>query len=595
MAPQKRILVIGGGFSGVGSIKSLKEEGYDPICYEKSSQPGGTWNYRETAPLGLPSIMPTTVINHSKEMGSLTNYIPDKKYPNYMRHHELYKLFLDIGEKFDCFRHIVYNREVISVKRSADYEETGKWNVSVKNTITGEIAEETFDVVWVGVGHITYPKIPEYPGMDTFKGAIMHTHSLKKVDMFANKKVLVIGLGCSGVDAAVEISNVASQVYLSSRNGGWLFPRVGPYGLPFDYCMIRRYSNIIQSVMGYKFASWFIQKYHINTKFNHNLYNLNPTFPALCRDPVTNDLLPAKIITGAVAMRKDVKYFTEKGVSFVNEDHVTEVDAVIMATGYGWQFPFLEEGTIKIEDGRINLYKCVFPPHLKHPTLAIIGFLLPMGPGFPLGEMQCRWAAQLISGNCKLPSEEVMMEDIQKRHDENAKRYCPSEKMTVRVDFIPYMDELATEIGAKPNLWKLFFTDFKLYYALVFGASLPYQYRLEGPHKWDGARDAIFTAYKRVRYPLSGEVQKKTKPIISTRLYIKYIITFLLMAFWLTQNENSVKCYLIALFIPYFMSWNGFYKKWFFSLLMLPFFMTWEGFVSCYMITIFVPILLASI
>ncbi|GIY32931.1 dimethylaniline monooxygenase 2 [Caerostris extrusa] len=125
--------------------------------------------------------------------------------------------------------------------------------------------------------------------------------------------------------------------------------------------------------------------------------------------------------------------------------------------------------------------------------------------------MQCRWAALVLSGHCKLPSKEIMMEDIKRRHEENRKRYAPSNKLSIRVDYIQYMDEIATEIGCKPNLWKLLFTDMKLFKALAFGPSLPYQYRLDGPHKWDGARNAILTSSERVRYPLSGEYKKVQK------------------------------------------------------------------------------------
>ncbi|XP_015914889.2 flavin-containing monooxygenase 5 isoform X1 [Parasteatoda tepidariorum] len=595
MESKKRILVIGGGFSGIGSIKSLKEEGHEPICYEKTANPGGTWYYREDTPMGIPSIMPTTVINHSKEMGALTNFPPDKRYPNYMRHFELYRMFLDVGEHFDCFKHITYNREVIKVKRATDYDETGRWCATVKNTETGEITDEIFDGVMVGVGHITYPKMAQYPGMDKYRGIIMHTHSLKRCDQFKDKRVLVIGVGCSGLDAAVEISNVSSQVYLSTRNGAWILPRLGPYGLPFDYCMLRRFMSTVQAAVGVNFCSWYLEKVQLQSKFNHNLYNLKPAYHALSKDPATNDLIGSKLITGSVVLRKDVKCFTETGVIFENETQVTEVDVVIMATGYKWSFPFLEDGILTTDNGQINLYKCVYPPHLKHPTLAIIGFLLPFGPGFPLGEMQCRWAAQVYSGKCSLPSEEVMMESINKRYEENLKRFAPHEKMSVRVDYVQYMDEIAEEIGAKPNMWKLFFTDISLYKAVMFGPALPYQYRLEGPHKWDGARKAILTAHERVRYPLSGERKKSSKPTFKLTSYLKYIIVCLLMAFWLTNSEPSVKCYLIAVMFVYFVTWKGFYKKYFFSLLMLPFFVSWDGFVSSYFLTIFVPILLATI
>lgn len=383
---------------------------------------------------------------------------------------------------------------------------------------------------------------------------------------------------------------------MSSRNGAWILPRVGPFGLPFDYAMLRRFAAVIQNVMGFRFSSWYLENHFINTKFNHNLYNLRPVYPVMSKDPATNDVLPARLISGSVVLRKNIKCFTEKGVIFENETQVTEADVVVMATGYTWQFPFLEDDVVTTEDGRINLYKCVFSPNLKHPTLPIVGFILPFGPGFPLGEMQCRWAVQLLSGHCKLPSKEKMLEDIKKRHEENLQRYAPSEKMTVRVDYIQYMDELGSEFGAKPNMWKLLFTDYTLWRALAFGPALPYQYRLQGPHKWDGARNAILTAHERVRYPLSGERKKSTKRNVSVGQYLKYIVTFLLMAFWLAQTEEaSVKYYLVAILIPYFMTWKGFYKIYLFSLLMLPFFVTWQGFGTSYMITLFAPLFLAAI
>ncbi|GIX76799.1 dimethylaniline monooxygenase 2 [Caerostris extrusa] len=90
-----------------------------------------------------------------------------------------------------------------------------------------------------------------------------------------------------------------------------------------------------------------------------------------------------------------------------------------------------------------------------------------------------------------------MEKDIIKRHTRNARWYAPNDKMTIRVDYVQYMDEIACLLGVKPNLYKLFFTDPKLYWKLFWGPSLSYQYRLKGPHKWKGARDAILTSKKK--------------------------------------------------------------------------------------------------
>lgn len=587
---KKRIAVVGGGPAGMMAIKSIKEENMEPVCYEKTPHFGGTWRYHDDDVEGLGSTMWTTVINHSKEMGAISDFPPKKEYPNYMRHFELLEMFQEFAKKYDIFRHIHYNREVIKVSKAEDYETSGKWIVKVRNNDTDEITEDTLDAVLVCIGHITYPKMATFPGMEKYSGRVMHTHSLKKVNEFQGQKVVVVGIGCSGLDAAVEISNVAKQVYLSTRSGAWIFPRVGPYGLPLDFALIRRHMFFLQENFSLGLMSSYLESNVLERKFNHNLYNLKPKYHALCKDPSVNDLLPSKLIIGSVVIRKNIKYFTEKGVVFEGEENVTEADAVILATGYTWKFPFLDEDIITTEkNGRINLYKCMFPAQLPHPTLAIIGFLLPFGPGFPLGELQCRWVSHLIANNGRLPCKDAMLLEVKKRHEENVKRYHPSEKMTIRVDFISYLDDIASQFGVKPNFLKMAFRDPKLFKACIFGPCLPYQFRLEGPNRWPGARETILTAYDRMRKPLSGTDRPK-KRFISEGFIIKYLLVLLMVSLFLTLIDSNVKYYLIALFLPYFLSWKGFLSKYLFLILLLPFFVTWPGFTKDYLITIFVPL-----
>ncbi|GBO18521.1 hypothetical protein AVEN_175945-1, partial [Araneus ventricosus] len=66
------------------------------------------------------------------------------------------------------------------------------------------------------------------------QGKIMHTYCLKEVAPYKEKTVVVVGMGCSGLDAAVETSNIARQVYISTRSGAHVINRVGHRGLPYD-------------------------------------------------------------------------------------------------------------------------------------------------------------------------------------------------------------------------------------------------------------------------------------------------------------------------------------------------------------------------
>ncbi|XP_015906490.3 dimethylaniline monooxygenase [N-oxide-forming] 2 isoform X3 [Parasteatoda tepidariorum] len=507
--PRKKVAVVGGGFSGLFSIVMLKEENLEPVCFEKTDRVGGTWCYREESVIGVPSIMPTTILNHSKEMGAFSNFPPKKEYNTYMKHHEVYEYLMNYATKNDALKHVCFNSEVTDVRRSLDYEETGRWSVTVKNTLTGNVVSDIYDAVLICVGHINRPKWPSYPGLEDFKGEIIHTHSLKGVAKFENKNVVVIGMGCSGLDAAVEISSVAKQVYISTRSGSHIIARAGPQGYPFDYIVLRRFFTILIDTLPINIVSWLIENLIIDQKFNHRWQTVMPEWHVLSKDPVINDYIGSKMLTGAVKQKKDITKFTENGVIFANEDEVTEADVVIIATGYTWSFPFLEKDIIANEEGRIDLYKCMWPPHLKHPTLAVIGFILPFGPGFPLGEMQTRWAAHIFSGKGTLPTRNKMMRDIKAKHNLNLSRYAPSHKQTIRVDYVQYLEDIAAKLGVKPNLLKLLFFDPPLFLKLAFGPHLSYQYRLEGPHSWKGARQTIMTCEERMHYPVKRYLTKR--------------------------------------------------------------------------------------
>lgn len=80
-------------------------------------------------------------------------------------------------------------------------------------------------------------------------------------------------------------------------------------------------------------------------------------------------------------------------------------------------------------------------------------------------------------------------------------KFTNSYRHGTQVEWIPYLDELAAMFGAKPNLFKMMLNDPSLFIKCYFGPSLPYQYRLEGPHKWSDAKRAICSANERVDAP----------------------------------------------------------------------------------------------
>lgn len=101
-------------------------------------------------------------------------------------------------------------------------------------------------------------------------------------------------------------------------------------------------------------------------------------------------------------------------------------------------------------------------------------------------------------GKSQLPAPVTMVKDIKRKRDEIARRYFAGPRHTMQIDWIPFLDELASQFGAKPNIWKYAFTDPILFYHLLLGPCVPYQWRLSGPGSWSGARKAILEVQERI-------------------------------------------------------------------------------------------------
>lgn len=511
----KLVVVVGAGASGLTTIKCLKEEGLYVVCYEKTDSIGGLWNYKEQDIDGVASVMKSTVCNTSKELMSFSDFPPPRDFPNYMSHKYVLRYLEKYADTFDLKRHVKFKHEVLRILPTADNYRTGRWEVTVRDHAKHRTMVEVFDGVAVCIGRFGFPKYPQFPSLEIYKGIVMHTHKLKRCEPFKDLKVLVIGAGNSGADAAVHLASVAEQVYLSTHHGAWVVPRLGPDGLPADLALCSRILNSAFHTLPQKFIHWYLEK-KVNSHFNHEMFHLQPPYRFLTKRPTVNDHLPSMILSGSIIIKGGVKHFTEQGVVFQGESDITKVDVVIMATGYQLKIPFLNDIIFQVLGDHAPLYKHVFPPHLNIPSMAIIGLTQVFGSVLPICEMQARWFAQVLNKKVLFPDKGDIINDITLNSELEAKAYPPSGRNCMQVHVIPYMNELASLIGVKPNFAKMFFQDPKLFWACVCGPCLPYQYRLEGCHQWTGAREAILSYKGRVLAPLKTRKEYVRRSIVST-------------------------------------------------------------------------------
>nr|XP_033817836.1 dimethylaniline monooxygenase [N-oxide-forming] 3-like isoform X3 [Geotrypetes seraphini] len=109
-------------------------------------------------------------------------------------------------------------------------------------------------------------------------------------------------------------------------------------------------------------------------------------------------------------------------------------------------------------------------------------------------------------------------------------RYVTSNRHTLQVDYVDYMDELAIQVGVKPNIRSLFLTDTKLAKEVFFGPCTPYQFRLTGPGKWNGARQAILTQWDRAMKPTRTRIITKNVNQSSVPVWLKLLGLIVLFA-----------------------------------------------------------------
>src|SRR5207247_5114196 len=102
------------------------------------------------------------------------------------------------------------------------------WDVELEGGDTRQ-----YDEVAVSNGHHCHPRWlhPPFPGH--FDGTEMHSHYYTDPEELHGKRVVIIGMGNSAMDIAVDASYVSEEVYLAARRGASIIPKYIP-GQPLD-------------------------------------------------------------------------------------------------------------------------------------------------------------------------------------------------------------------------------------------------------------------------------------------------------------------------------------------------------------------------
>ncbi|XP_054835944.1 flavin-containing monooxygenase 1-like isoform X1 [Eublepharis macularius] len=510
----KRVAIVGAGVSGLASIKCCLEEGLEPTCFERTSDIRGVWRYTEHVEEGRPSMYKSLVSNTCKEMSAFTDFPFPEDFPVFLPHAKFLEYLRLYTKHFNLWKYIQFQTTVISIKKCPDFLTSGQWDVITETN--GKQKSAVFDAVMVCVGLVTEPSLPlnSFPGIDKFNGQYFHSRDYKTPEVFAGKNVLVIGMGNSAVEIAVEATRTAKKVMFSTNKSARVMSRVFDNGYPWDMVFLTRFLTFIRNFLPAHVTGWLIILRE-NQQLNRANYGVVQKDRSVMGDIVLNEELPGYIFNGKVSVRPSVKKFKGNAVMFKDSQEAEEVDIVVFATGYKPSFPFFDESIIKVENKHASLYKYIFPPRLEKPTLAIIGFLKPFGAVMPLVETQARWVTRIFNGLCKLPPVNKMLKEVNEKKKNKSNWFGYNFDEVLKMDWLVYMDEVASLIGVKPSVRALLRSDPKLALKIFFGPCSPYQYRLVGPGKWDGARNAIMSQWERTLKPMRTRVVDTSTTFVS--------------------------------------------------------------------------------
>ena len=217
--------VVGAGPHGLSALKNLLELGLEADGFERDTDLGGNWNFHAEN----SRVYESTHLISTKPFTQFPDFPMPDAYPDYPSHWQVHRYFRSYAEHFGLFDHLSFNSEVVGITPAP----ADRWDVTVLDRASGVTTTRQYAGVVVANGHNWWPKIPQYPGQDTFTGEIKHSAHYKSADVVRGKRVLVVGAGNTGCDVAVESAQNAKETYHSTRRGYYYNPKYA-MGRPSD-------------------------------------------------------------------------------------------------------------------------------------------------------------------------------------------------------------------------------------------------------------------------------------------------------------------------------------------------------------------------
>lgn len=211
-AGQHDVVVLGAGVSGIYQIKRLVDLGIDAVVLEADDDLGGTW-YRNRYP-GARFDSESYTYGYSFSPELLDAWDWKERFsgqPENLRYLNF------VADMFDLRRHMRFGSRVAAMQWDDD---ACQWRLDLEN---GD--QYTARHVITGVGPLSIPTPPRYPGMNDFTGESFHTYHWPKDPVpLEGRRVGVIGTGATGIQVIAAIADQVGELTVFQRRPNWSTP-----------------------------------------------------------------------------------------------------------------------------------------------------------------------------------------------------------------------------------------------------------------------------------------------------------------------------------------------------------------------------------
>jgi hypothetical protein len=295
--------------------------------------------------------------------------------------------------------------------------------------------------VIIANGHNWDPRLPQFPG--SFSGTVLHSAEYKTPELFADKRVLVVGAGNTGCDIAVDAAQVAARTAISVRRGYHFLPKFWR-GLPIDF-LNERLIRWCVPLWIRRLLARYIQRLAFGQT---GTYLPRPDHRLFESHPIINSQLHYYLAHGRVVARPNVAELCGDKVKFT-DGRREPFDVVVYATGYNITFPFISRELLNWRDGKPRLFLNVFHP--TDDSLFMIGLIQPDSGQFGLVDYQSRLVAKFIRACDEGSPAAEQIRALKNEADANLSggvRYLDSPRHLLEVEHYSYRERLKELLAA---------------------------------------------------------------------------------------------------------------------------------------------------